>query len=70
MGLRRKRKKASHGKNAVAIIPDEDKSDLGGTERDKWEKLTPAERAKANYSFDGTATEKSNHPSNASRSFR
>ncbi len=45
-------------KNAVAIIPDEDKSDLGGTERDKWEKLTAAEKAKANYSFDGTATEK------------
>lgn len=45
-------------KNAVAIVPDEDKSDLGGTERDKWEKLTPAEKAKANYSFDGTAKEK------------
>ncbi|MDD2191893.1 MAG: C1 family peptidase [Bacteroidales bacterium] len=45
-------------KNAVAIVPDEDKSDLSGTERDKWEKLTPAEKAKANYSFDGTAKEK------------
>ncbi|MFA7082270.1 MAG: C1 family peptidase [Bacteroidales bacterium] len=45
-------------KNAVAIVPDEDKSDLGGTERDKWEKLTPAEKARANYSFDGTAKEK------------
>jgi len=45
-------------KNAVAIIPDEDKSDLSGTERDKWEKLTAAEKAKANYAFDGTAKEK------------
>ena len=45
-------------KNAVAIIADEDKSDLSGTERDKWEKLTAAEKAKANYAFDGTAKEK------------
>ena len=45
-------------KNGVAIIPDEEKTDLGGTERDRWEKLTPAERAAAAYSFDGTAKEK------------
>lgn len=44
--------------NAVAIVPDEDKTDLSGTERDKWEKLTPAEKAKSAYSFDGTAKEK------------
>lgn len=45
-------------KNGVAIIPDEEKSDLGGTERDKWEKLTPAEKAAAMYSFDGPIKEK------------
>ena len=45
-------------KNAVAIVPSQDKADLSGTERDKWEKLTPAERARAAYSFDGTAKEK------------
>ena len=45
-------------KNAVAIVPDEDKTDLSGTERDKWEKLTAAEKAKSAYAFDGTAKEK------------
>ncbi len=45
-------------KNGIAIVPDEDKTDLSGTERDRWEKLTPAERAAAMYSFDGTAKEK------------
>ncbi|MDD2530856.1 MAG: C1 family peptidase [Bacteroidales bacterium] len=45
-------------KNAVAIVPDEDKTDLSGTERDRWEKLTAAEKAKSAYSFDGTAKEK------------
>lgn len=45
-------------KNGVAIVPDEEKQDLSGTERDRWEKLTPAEKAAAMYSFDGSATEK------------
>ena len=45
-------------KNGVAIVPDEDKKDLSGTEKEKWEKLTPAEKAAAAYSFDGTAKEK------------
>lgn len=45
-------------KNGVAIVPDEDKKDLSGTEKEKWEKLTPAEKAAATYSFDGTAKEK------------
>jgi bleomycin hydrolase len=45
-------------KNAVAIVPDEEKTDLSGTERDRWEKLTAAEKAKSAYSFDGTAKEK------------
>ncbi|MDR0971933.1 MAG: aminopeptidase [Bacteroidales bacterium] len=45
-------------KNGVAIIPDEEKTDLSGTERDRWEKLTAAEKAKSAYSFDGNAKEK------------
>lgn len=45
-------------KNGVAIVPDEDKKDLSGTEKEKWEKLTPAEKAAATYSFDGSAKEK------------
>ena len=45
-------------KNGVAIVPDADKRDLSGTEKEKWEKLTPAEKAASAYSFDGTAKEK------------
>ena len=45
-------------KNGVAIVPDEEKVDLTGSERDRWEKLTAAEKAKMAYSFDGTAKEK------------
>lgn len=45
-------------KNGVAIVPDEDKRDLVGTEKEKWEKLTPEEKKKSTYSFDGTAKEK------------
>lgn len=45
-------------KNGVAIIPDEDKPDLGGTEKEKWESLTAKEKQKAMYAFDGPVTEK------------
>lgn len=45
-------------KNGVAIVPDEEKRDLSGTEKEKWEKLTASEKAAATYSFDGTAKEK------------
>lgn len=45
-------------KNGVAIVPDEEKKDLSGTEKEKWEKLTPAEKQAATYSFDGTTKEK------------
>lgn len=45
-------------KNGVAIVPDEDKRDLSGTEKEKWEKLTASEKAAAAYSFDGTTKEK------------
>lgn len=45
-------------KNGVAIVPDEEKTDLTGSERDKWEKLTAAEKAQSAYAYDGTAKEK------------
>jgi bleomycin hydrolase len=38
--------------NGVAIIPDESKEDLSGTEREKWEKLTAREKQAQLYSFE------------------
>jgi bleomycin hydrolase len=45
-------------KNGVAVIPDEDKSDLAGTEKEKWESLTKKEREAAMFSFNGPLKEK------------
>ena len=45
-------------KKGVAIIPAEDKPDLSGTEKEKWEALTKKEKRKAMYSFDGPVPEK------------
>ena len=45
-------------KKGVAIIPSEEKPDLTGTEKEKWEALTAAERNKAMYAFDGPVPEK------------
>jgi bleomycin hydrolase len=45
-------------KNGVAIIPDEDKPDLSGTEKERWEALTAKEKQKALYGFDGPVKEK------------
>ena len=45
-------------KNGVAIIPDVEKSDLSGTEKEKWETLTKKEKTKAMFSFDGPTKEK------------
>jgi len=45
-------------KNGVAIIPDEEKPDLSGTEKEKWEALTSKEKQKALYNFDGPVKEK------------
>ena len=45
-------------KNGVAIIPDEEKPDLTGTEKERWEALTEKEKRKALYSFDGPVKEK------------
>ena len=49
-------------KNGVAIIPDETKPDLTGTEKEKWEALTKKEKQKALYSFNGPEEEKTITP--------
>jgi bleomycin hydrolase len=45
-------------KKGIAIIPDEDKPDLAGTEKEKWEALTEKERKESLYSFDAPVKEK------------
>ncbi len=45
-------------KNGVAIVPEDDRNDLSGTEKEKWEKLTKKEREDALYKFDGPVKEK------------
>ena len=45
-------------KNGVAIVPDEELSDLTGTEKEKWEKLTDKEKNKSLYSFEKIVEEK------------
>ena len=45
-------------KNGVAIVPNDEPTDLAGTEKEKWEKLTPAEKKKALFSFDKPVQEK------------
>ncbi len=49
-------------KNGVAVIPDDDKPDLSGTEKEKWESLTAKEKQKAMYAFDGPVKEKNITP--------
>lgn len=39
-------------RNGIAIVPEVKIEDLAGTERERWEKLTPAEREKEIYKFD------------------
>ena len=45
-------------KKGIAIIPDEDKPDLSGTEKEKWEELTAKEKKESLYSFDEPIKEK------------
>jgi bleomycin hydrolase len=45
-------------KNGIAIIPDMEKPDLTGTEKEKWESLTKKERSKMIYSFEEPVAEK------------
>jgi len=49
-------------KNGVAIIPDEEKADLSGTEKEKWEALTKKEKDKSIYSFEEPVKEKNITP--------
>ena len=39
-------------RNGIAILPDKKVESLDGTERERWEKLTEAEKGKELYSFD------------------
>ncbi|MBE0639115.1 MAG: aminopeptidase [Bacteroidales bacterium] len=45
-------------KNGVAVVPDEDKPDLSGTEKERWEALTKEERDKMLYGFSEPVKEK------------
>lgn len=45
-------------KNGIAVVPNEEKPDLSGTEKEKWEKLTAKERNKMIYSFEEPVKEK------------
>jgi bleomycin hydrolase len=44
-------------KNGVAIIPEQEKNDLSGSEKEKWEALTIKEKQDALYSFEGPVKE-------------
>lgn len=45
-------------KNGVAIVPEENLNDVSGTEKERWEALTPAERKKSMFSFEEIVPEK------------
>jgi len=45
-------------KKGVAVIPDETRPDLSGTDRANWEKLTAKEKRKSLYDFDHIIKEK------------
>jgi len=45
-------------KNGLAIVPNEDKPDISGMEKDKWEKMDSKEKKKLLYSFDEPLSEK------------
>ncbi len=45
-------------RNGVAIVPEVKLEDMGGTERDRWEKLTQSEKEKEMYKFDKPGNEK------------
>jgi bleomycin hydrolase len=45
-------------RNGLAIMPEKKVDNLSGTERERWEKLTDAEKGKELYSFDKPGDEK------------
>ncbi len=49
-------------RNGVAIVPDEDKPEAEGTERERWEKLSATEKAAQLYKFDAPVKERTITP--------
>ena len=45
-------------KNGVAVVPETDIAEMAGSERERWEALTPEEREKRLYSFEEPMKEK------------
>jgi bleomycin hydrolase len=45
-------------RNGLAVVPDESLEDASGTERERWESLSNAERQKALYSFEEPVRER------------
>jgi bleomycin hydrolase len=56
-------------RNGVAVVPDETREDVGGTERERWESLSAAERQKALYSFEEPLPEKAITPEIRQRAY-
>lgn len=56
-------------KNGLAIVPEENRTDLSGTEKERWETLTPAERQKAMFAFDKIVPEKNITPEIRQKAF-
>ncbi len=56
-------------RNGVAIVPDEDKPDIAGMEKDKWETMNKKEKAKLLYSFDKPVAEKTITPEMRQKQF-
>lgn len=44
-------------RNGVAIVPEVKLEDMSGSEKDRWEKMTPSEREKELYKFDKPSPE-------------
>ncbi len=49
-------------RNGVAIVPESNVKEMADSEQSKWEAMTPAERNKSLYSFEGPVTEKNITP--------
>lgn len=56
-------------RNGVAIVPDEDKPDIAGMEKDKWETMNKKDKAKLLYAFDKPVAEKTITPEMRQKQF-
>lgn len=56
-------------RNGVAIVPEVKIEEMGGTERERWEKLTAAEKEKEMYKFDKPGNEMFITQENRQKSF-